>query len=193
MFPLISSLLLLACLGRPAAAQEEGTDCSRWIFKNLRLGMSVADVKEQYPTASRVQTDERLGVSGYAYRWQHREQSRMTDYRVIADAETPEATVLLINARIQASGVSPSELQSALLEKWGGIAESEPGVPSAGKTTISGRSVDESCDVRVEFRGSGNEAETNVEITMFSLQARRSWEQRQTEEGDDNKARELLE
>jgi len=168
-------------------------DCSRWTIKNLRLGMSVGAIKEQFPTMSPVTLDESFGLGGQAYRWQQREASRSTDFRIVADSDADDATVILINARIQSSGITAGQLQSALLEKWGGIAEIERDAPVAGQDTVSGRSVDAACDVRGEFSGSGNADDLRAEVTLFSIQAKQNWQMREQTREDDSAARDILE
>ena len=154
--------------------------------------MSVAEVKEAHPALAKMAPDESFGLDGQTYGWRDQEPSRSTDYRIIGATDAPDARVVLIHASIKTSGVSPAELQQALLEKWGGIAESERNV-SPGRDSFSGRSVDATCDVRVEFKGIGNSDELNADLTLFSMQAKQEWQQRQLERPGSGNAKDLLE
>jgi hypothetical protein len=192
----IAVLLCLLALPITAVAQEgeaeEASQCTRWTFKQLELGMSVASVKQIYPSISKIKTDPAFGLGGTSYGWRQQESGRSTDFRVIAASDADDARVILINARIKSSGVSPTELQQALLEKWGGIAETERDV-APGQDAFTGRSVEEVCDVRAQFSGRGNTQELNAEITLFSIEAQRRWQQQQLEDAGAGEARELLE
>jgi hypothetical protein len=177
----------------PREVQAEGPDCSRWSFKNLTLGMTLGEVKEAHPAAS---PDRRQGPSdlaSHAYSWAQREDSGVTDFTVLLDDETDEAKVVQIRARIQGEGISPQEWHRALLDKWGGIAEIRENDPAAGQTTVEGRSVDDTCDVRVEFRGTGTRNKMSVRVTLTSIQAQADWQRRQVEGEQSSRAKELLE
>jgi hypothetical protein len=191
-------LLFCAAVALPAASQDQGAgegaapDCSRWGFKKLSLGMSVAQVKEQYNAAAPDSQKQEGQHAGQAYRWQHKDGAQSIDFRVLAAGEGDDASVVEVQATIRGGGISPSQWHTALLQKWGGITEIQRDTPSTGQSTIGGRSIDDTCDARVEFTGTGNAEAMTLEITLVSMAATREWDIQQAEEANRNEARDLL-